>query len=166
MYHWPLVWLVWNQLYDNWNFCFYLQNRLIQKKVKQEVNGTMILPPLVFPDSPHHPKVWIQPAPFAINYLKRPTFQTPTTNASSSRWRTSTTNRRTSSTGRCLCRPSSSSTRRPTPGSSPCRCQGYETFFSPSPPSLIFRPNKLECYITLCWKCLPWTNTLAYWVHL
>ncbi len=26
------------------NFCFYLQNRLIQ-----EVNGTVILPPLVFP---------------------------------------------------------------------------------------------------------------------
>jgi hypothetical protein len=31
------------------NFCFYLQNRLI-KPVKQEVNGTVILPPLVFPD--------------------------------------------------------------------------------------------------------------------
>ncbi len=30
LYHWPLVWLVWNQLYDNWLFCFYLQNRLIQ----------------------------------------------------------------------------------------------------------------------------------------
>jgi hypothetical protein len=28
------------------NFCFYLQNR---KPVKQEVNGTVILPPLVFP---------------------------------------------------------------------------------------------------------------------
>jgi hypothetical protein len=27
------------------NFCFYLQN----KPVKQEVNGTVILPPLVFP---------------------------------------------------------------------------------------------------------------------
>jgi hypothetical protein len=30
------------------NFCFYLQNRLIQP-VKQEVNSTVILPPLVFP---------------------------------------------------------------------------------------------------------------------
>jgi hypothetical protein len=30
------------------NFCFHLQNRLI-KPVKQEVNSTMILPPLVFP---------------------------------------------------------------------------------------------------------------------
>ncbi len=29
-------------------FCFYLQNRLIQP-VKQEVTGTVILPPLVFP---------------------------------------------------------------------------------------------------------------------
>ncbi len=27
---WPPVWLVWNQLYDNWQFLFYLQNRLIQ----------------------------------------------------------------------------------------------------------------------------------------
>ncbi len=40
---WPPVWLVWNQLYENWKF--YLQNRL----VKQEVNCTVILPPLVFP---------------------------------------------------------------------------------------------------------------------
>jgi hypothetical protein len=31
------------------NFCFYLQNRLIQTS-KQEVNGTVILPPLVFPE--------------------------------------------------------------------------------------------------------------------
>ena len=31
------------------NFCFYLQNRLIQ--TTQEVNGTVILPPLVFPAS-------------------------------------------------------------------------------------------------------------------
>ncbi len=31
MYCWPPVWLVWSQLYDNTdNFCFYLQNRLIQ----------------------------------------------------------------------------------------------------------------------------------------
>ena len=27
LYHWPPVWLVWNQLYDNWQF---LQKRLIQ----------------------------------------------------------------------------------------------------------------------------------------
>jgi len=30
LYGWPPVWLVWNQLYDYWQFCFYLQNRLIQ----------------------------------------------------------------------------------------------------------------------------------------
>ncbi len=30
LYQWPPVWLVWNQLYDYWQFCFYLQNRLIQ----------------------------------------------------------------------------------------------------------------------------------------
>ncbi len=26
--------------------------------------------------------------------------------------------------------------------------------------------NKLECYITICWKLLPGTNTLPYWAHL
>ncbi len=30
LYCWPPVLLVWNQLYDNWHFLFYLQNRLIQ----------------------------------------------------------------------------------------------------------------------------------------
>jgi hypothetical protein len=30
LYRWPPVWLVWNHLHDNWQFCFYLQNRLIQ----------------------------------------------------------------------------------------------------------------------------------------
>jgi hypothetical protein len=30
MYHWPPVWLIWNQLFDYWQFLFYLQNRLIQ----------------------------------------------------------------------------------------------------------------------------------------
>ncbi len=31
------------------NFCFYLQNRLIQTSQKQEVNDTVMLPPLVLP---------------------------------------------------------------------------------------------------------------------
>ncbi len=30
LYRWPPVWLVWNQLYDYWQFLFYLKNRLIQ----------------------------------------------------------------------------------------------------------------------------------------
>ncbi len=30
LYRWPSVWLVWNQLHHCWQFCFYLQNRLIQ----------------------------------------------------------------------------------------------------------------------------------------
>jgi len=34
------------------NFCFYLQNRLIQTS-HQEVNGTVILSPLVFPGESH-----------------------------------------------------------------------------------------------------------------
>ncbi len=29
LYGWPPVWLVWNQLYDNRQFLFYLQNRVI-----------------------------------------------------------------------------------------------------------------------------------------
>ncbi len=39
------------------NLCFYMQNRLI-KSVKQEVNGTVILPPLVFPST----ALWRAPA--------------------------------------------------------------------------------------------------------
>ncbi len=30
LYSWPPVWLVWNQLNDNWQIFIYLQNRLIQ----------------------------------------------------------------------------------------------------------------------------------------
>jgi hypothetical protein len=26
-------------------------------------------------------------------------------------------------------------------------------------------PSKLECYITVGWKCLSGTNTLAYWTQ-
>ncbi len=49
LYHWPPVWLVWNQLYDNWQFLFLFAKQTNSKPVKQEVNGTVILPPLVFP---------------------------------------------------------------------------------------------------------------------
>ncbi len=44
------------------NFCFYLQNRLIQT-VKQEVNGTVILPPLVFPG-------WTYPQTLAVVMIR------------------------------------------------------------------------------------------------
>jgi hypothetical protein len=27
-------------------------------------------------------------------------------------------------------------------------------------------PSKLDCYVTLGWKGLPWTNALAYSAHL
>jgi len=49
LYHWPPVWLVWNQLYDNWQFLFLFAKQTNPKKVKQEVNSAVILPPLVFP---------------------------------------------------------------------------------------------------------------------
>jgi len=50
LYHWSPVWLFWNQLYkcDYWNFLFLFAEQTNPKKVKQEVNGTVILPPLVF----------------------------------------------------------------------------------------------------------------------
>ncbi len=51
LYRWPPVWLVWNQLYDNWQFLFLFAKADWSKPVKQEVNGTVILPPLVFPAS-------------------------------------------------------------------------------------------------------------------
>jgi hypothetical protein len=38
------------------------------------------------------------------------------------------------------------------------------TVFTP-PHFLQSKPNKLECYITLSWKDLPRTNTLAYWIY-
>ena len=39
----------------------------------------------------------------------------------------------------------------------------YNTLFSLE---LTNGPNKLKCYITLGWKGLFFTNTLAYWTHL
>ncbi len=50
LYHWPPFWLVWNQLYDNWQFLFWFLKTDSSKPVKQEVNGTVILPLLVLPD--------------------------------------------------------------------------------------------------------------------
>jgi hypothetical protein len=76
LYHWPPVWLVWNQLYDNWQF--FLQNRLIQTSQTggQWYNDTS---PLVFPyctepstlvsipwftyDKPRSGKSWLALAP-------------------------------------------------------------------------------------------------------
>jgi hypothetical protein len=48
LYPWHLVWLVWSQLYDNWQFLFYLQNRLIQisQTVDQQYSDT---PPFSIP---------------------------------------------------------------------------------------------------------------------
>jgi hypothetical protein len=51
------------------NFCFYLQNRLIQTS-QQEVNSTVILPPLVFP-AESYPKVPFGKTPFITNKKKQ-----------------------------------------------------------------------------------------------
>ncbi len=46
---WPPVWLVWNQLYDNWQFFVLFEKQTNPKPVKQKVNITVILPLLAFP---------------------------------------------------------------------------------------------------------------------
>ncbi len=53
LYCWPPVWLVWNRLCDNWQFLFLFEKQA-PKPLKQEVNGTVIQPPLVFPGLPIH----------------------------------------------------------------------------------------------------------------
>ncbi len=53
LYHWPPVWLTWNQLYDNWQFLFLFAKQTNPNQSKQEVNGTVILPPLLFPAQTH-----------------------------------------------------------------------------------------------------------------
>ncbi len=51
LYRWPPIRLVGNQLYDTWQFFFFIYKTDWSKPVKQEVNGTVILPPLAFPGS-------------------------------------------------------------------------------------------------------------------
>ncbi len=48
LYNWPPVWLVLNQLYDDWQFLFLFAKQDYSKPVEQEVNGTVIRPPSVF----------------------------------------------------------------------------------------------------------------------
>jgi len=49
LYHWPSVWPVWNQLYDNRQFLFLFAKQTNPNQVNRRSNGTVILPPLVFP---------------------------------------------------------------------------------------------------------------------
>ncbi len=46
LYHWPPVWLVWISLFGKKNVSSFTAD---SKPVQQEVNGTVTLPPLVFP---------------------------------------------------------------------------------------------------------------------
>ncbi len=50
LYCWLPVGLVWNQLFDNWQFLFFICKTDLSKQVKQEISSTVILSPLVFPD--------------------------------------------------------------------------------------------------------------------
>jgi hypothetical protein len=47
--HWPPVWMVCNQLYDNWQFFFAKQTNPDQSNRRSMVQWSVILPPLVFP---------------------------------------------------------------------------------------------------------------------
>ncbi len=53
LYCWPPVWLVWNQLYDNWQFLFLFAKQTNPNQSNRGVilrgRGTVILPCLVFP---------------------------------------------------------------------------------------------------------------------
>jgi hypothetical protein len=48
LYCWSPVWLVWNQLYDNWHILF-LFAKQTNPLVKHEVNGRVIFPALALP---------------------------------------------------------------------------------------------------------------------
>ncbi len=50
LYSWPPVWLVWISLFLKIKTKIVSSHTTDSKPVKQEVNGTVILPPLVFPD--------------------------------------------------------------------------------------------------------------------
>ena len=49
LYHWPPVWLVWISLFLKIKTKIVCCHTADSKPVKQEVNGTVIFPPLVFP---------------------------------------------------------------------------------------------------------------------
>ncbi len=51
LYSWPPVWPVWVSLFCKIRTKIVSCHTADSKPVKQEVNGTVILPPLVFPDS-------------------------------------------------------------------------------------------------------------------
>jgi len=49
LYPWSPVWLFRNQLFDSWQFFVFICKPDKSKPVKQKINSTVILPPLVFP---------------------------------------------------------------------------------------------------------------------
>jgi hypothetical protein len=52
LYHWPPVWLVWNQLYDNWHFLFLFAKQTNPNQSSRGYIGILVhwyFPPLVFP---------------------------------------------------------------------------------------------------------------------
>ncbi len=49
LYHWPPVWLVWNQLYDNWQFLFLFAKLTNPNQSNTRSMVQWYFPPLVFP---------------------------------------------------------------------------------------------------------------------
>ncbi len=50
LYHWPPVWLVWNQLYDNWQFLFLFAKQTNPNQSNRRSVVQWYFPPLVFPE--------------------------------------------------------------------------------------------------------------------
>ncbi len=51
LYHWPPLWLVWNQLYDNWQFLFLFAKQTNPNQSNRRSMVQWYFPPLVFPVS-------------------------------------------------------------------------------------------------------------------
>ncbi len=49
LYWWPPVWLVWNQLYDNWQFLFLFAKQTNPNQSNRSIVQWYFFPPLVFP---------------------------------------------------------------------------------------------------------------------
>jgi hypothetical protein len=54
LHRWPPVWLVWNQLYDNWQFLFLFAKQTNPKQSNRRSTVQWYFPPLVHPGEPEN----------------------------------------------------------------------------------------------------------------
>jgi hypothetical protein len=59
-YCWPPVWLVWNQLYDNWQFLFLFAKQTNPNQSNRRSMVQWYLPPLVFPGPTYVVQSWVE----------------------------------------------------------------------------------------------------------